>query len=87
MYPIIDPEDDEERVAAEFGPPTMKKLGKLGDSPGSRFNGDPRSTVVLPPSGAVKSGLFLSTPFTGVPPFDEKFSINGVETPNAGVCV
>src|SRR3954469_24491139 len=64
-----------------------KKLGKTGDSPGSRFKLEPRSTVVFPPSGADISGLFRRTPFTGVPPNEEKVSMIGGLTPYAGVLV
>src|SRR5439155_11625568 len=35
-------------------------------------------TVVLTPSGATRSGLFLTTPLVFVPPIEEKDSISGV---------
>ena len=46
---------------------------------------DPKFTVVLTPSGATKSGLFLTTPLTGVPPCEEKDSTEYGFTPYAGV--
>ena len=58
---------------------------KLGKSSLSIFV-PPNFTVVFTPLGAAKSGLFLITPLTGVPPIDEKEAMEGTPL-KAGVLV
>src|ERR1041385_2691244 len=62
-----------------------KKFGNA--SPSKANGGEPRLTVVLPPFGVQRSGLFLATdsPCMRVPPTDEKDALVGTFTPKAGV--